>query len=265
MPPSQATLGSIGSPYPWALAYLLLSRCVEGARCTGSSTMSLATTRSLALSRNSYAQLRTSEAWAPTVCRHRRPLWARSARLTRGRLRICCSRAMLEGARCTGWSTMPLVTTRSFARSRNFYAQLRTSEAWVPHWVPLKSQATLGSVSLHHTRALLCICCSRAVWRAHDARDRPTMYALHASLHDHRGSARAGLTSCCDRCAASLSDPCACSLWQALHGSPMGCSTSHCRRPSHLAFHHRHSDHCLRLWRDDLVTVVVPGLTGEPP
>jgi hypothetical protein len=73
-----------------------------------------------------------------------------------------------------------------------------------------------------------------------------TMYALHASLLDHRGSARAGLTSCCDRCAASLSDPCACSLWQALHGSPMGCSTSHYRRPSHLASHHRHSHHCPR-------------------
>ena len=73
-----------------------------------------------------------------------------------------------------------------------------------------------------------------------------TMYALHASLLDHRGSARAGLTSCCDRCAASLSDPCACSLWQALHGSPISCSTSHCRRPSHLASHHRHSHHRLR-------------------
>jgi hypothetical protein len=141
---------------------------------------------------------------------------------------------------------MPLVTTRSFARSRNTYAQLRTSEACVPHRVPLKSQTTLGSVSLHHTRALLSIRCSRAAWRAHDARDRPTMYALHASLLDHRGSARAGLTSCCDRCAASLSDPCACSLWQALHGSPMGCSTSHYRRPSHLASHHRHSHHCPR-------------------
>ena len=94
MPPSQATLGSIGSPYPWLLAYLLLSRCVEGARCTGSSTMSLATTRSLALSRNPYAQLRTSEAWAPTGCRHCRPLCARLARTTRGRLRIRCSCAV---------------------------------------------------------------------------------------------------------------------------------------------------------------------------
>ena len=84
MPPSQATLGSVSSPHPRALAYLLLARCVEGARCPGSSTMPLATTRSLARSRNSYAQLRTGEAWAPTVCRHRRPLWAWSARLTRG-------------------------------------------------------------------------------------------------------------------------------------------------------------------------------------
>eukprot|EP00966_Prymnesium_polylepis_P052563 1217086-Prymnesium_polylepis.1 len=57
--------------------------------------MPLATTRSLARSRNSYTQLRTSEAWAPTACRHRRPLWARSARTTRGPMRIRCS--------CAAW------------------------------------------------------------------------------------------------------------------------------------------------------------------
>ena len=76
------------------IRYTLLARCVEGARCTGSSTMQLATTRSLARSRNSYTQPRTSEAWAPTVCRHRRPLGARSVCLTFGHLRICCSSAV---------------------------------------------------------------------------------------------------------------------------------------------------------------------------
>ena len=45
-------------------------------------------------SRNSYAQPRTSEAWAPTVCRHRRPLWAQSARTILGRMHIRCSLAV---------------------------------------------------------------------------------------------------------------------------------------------------------------------------
>eukprot|EP00966_Prymnesium_polylepis_P182023 4216742-Prymnesium_polylepis.2 len=94
MPPSQATLGSVGSHHPWVLAYPLLVRCVEGAPCTGSSSMPLATTRSLARSHNSYAQPRTGEARAPTVCRHRRPLWAWSARLNRGCLHIRCSLAV---------------------------------------------------------------------------------------------------------------------------------------------------------------------------
>ena len=126
--PSHATLGLIGWRHTWALAYLLLARCVEGARCTGSSTMPLATTRSLARSRNSYAQLRTSEAWAPTVCRHRRPLGARSARTTRGRMRIRCSCAVwrAHGARARALcrsqprarSCAAAIPMRSFERVR---------------------------------------------------------------------------------------------------------------------------------------------------
>ena len=59
MPPSQATLGSIGSPHPWMLAYPLLAYRVGGARCTGSSTMPLASTPLLARSRHAYKKPRT--------------------------------------------------------------------------------------------------------------------------------------------------------------------------------------------------------------
>ena len=118
-------MGSVGSHHTRALAYPLLARCVEGARCTGSSTMPLATTRSLARSRNSYAQLRTSEAWAPTVCRHRRPLWAQSARLIRGCLRIRCS--------CAAWRAhdaraQALCRSQPRARSRAAAIPMRSFE-----------------------------------------------------------------------------------------------------------------------------------------
>ena len=107
-------------------------------------------------SRNSYAQPRTSEAWAPTECRHRRTLWVRSSCLTCVLLRIRYTllARCAEGARCTGSSTMQLATTRSLARSRNSYTQPRTSEAWAPTVCRHASQASFGSVCLPHFRAL---------------------------------------------------------------------------------------------------------------
>eukprot|EP00966_Prymnesium_polylepis_P280081 6470931-Prymnesium_polylepis.1 len=128
MPPSQATLGSIGSPHRWVLADPLLARCVEGARCTDSSSIPLATTRSLARSLNSYAQPRTSEAYAPT---HRMPLLQSTLGSVSSRHHWALAYPLLarcvEGARCTGSSTTPL-RSQPPARSRAAVVPMRSFE-----------------------------------------------------------------------------------------------------------------------------------------
>ena len=69
----------------------------------------------------SYAQPRASDAWAPTGCRLRRPLWARSARTTRGRLRMRCSHAVWRAH-----DARARALCRSQARARSCSAAIST-------------------------------------------------------------------------------------------------------------------------------------------
>ena len=152
MPPSQPTLGSVGSQHTRMLAYPLLARCVEGARCTGSSTIPLASTRSLMCSRPAPAQPRTSDAWAPTVCSHRSPLWARSARTTRGRLRINCSHAVWRAH-----DALARALYRSQARARSCAAAMHTRSLERVRRGHPPNAATAGHF------AAACVCVARAL------------------------------------------------------------------------------------------------------